>query len=146
VIAHGGSKQLWPENTMLAFERSVEMGVDVLEIDMRLTKDEILVCHHDNTIDRMSDGEGELKDFSYEELLAFNFGEGFEDIEGSYPYLEDTVQICKLEDVFDRYQDMYYTVEIKDGVEIITNKNIEFEPDLKLKLNLITEVSFCCFK
>lgn len=117
VIAHGGSKQLWPENTMLAFEGSAEMGVDVLEIDMRLTKDEILVCHHDNTIDRMSDGEGELETYSYEELLAFNFGEGFEDLDGSFPYLEDTVHICKLEDVFDRYQDMYFTVEIKDNGE-----------------------------
>src|SRR6056297_1293931 len=72
VIAHGGAKQLWPENTMPAFEGSAQLGVDMLEIDMKITKDEVLVCHHDNTIDRMSDGEGELGDFTYEELLAFN--------------------------------------------------------------------------
>lgn len=114
VIAHGGSKKLWPENTMLAFEGSAALGVDVLEIDMKITKDDVLVCHHDQTIDRMSDGEGELGEFTYQELLAFNFGEGFEDLDGSFPYQEDTVRICKLEEVFDRFQDYYYTVEIKD--------------------------------
>lgn len=117
VIAHGGSKKLWPENTMVAFEGSMDLGVDVLEIDMKITKDDVLVCHHDQTIDRMSDGEGNLEDFTYEELLAFNFGAGFEAPDGSFPYQEDTVRLCKLEEVFDRYQDMYYTVEIKDRGE-----------------------------
>ncbi|MDF1573324.1 MAG: glycerophosphodiester phosphodiesterase [Bacteroidales bacterium] len=117
VIAHGGAKQLWPENTMPAFEGSVQMGVDVLEIDMKITKDEVLVCHHDHTIDRMSDGEGELGAYTYEELLAFNFGEGFEALDGSFPYQDDTIRIPKLEEVFDRYTDMYFTVEIKDRGE-----------------------------
>lgn len=117
VIAHGGSKKLWPENTMLAFEGSAALGVDVLEIDMKITKDDVLVCHHDQTIDRMSDGEGNLDDYTYEELLAFNFGEGFEALDGSYPYREDSIPICKLEEVFDRFQEYYYTVEIKDRGE-----------------------------
>lgn len=117
VIAHGGSKKLWPENTMVAFDGSVDLGVDVLEIDMKITKDDVLVCHHDQTIDRMSDGEGDLEEYTYDELLAFNFGEGFESPDGSFPYQEDTVRICSLEEVFDRYQDMYYTVEIKDRGE-----------------------------
>lgn len=117
VMAHGGAKDLWPENTMVAFEGSVQLGVDVLEIDMKITKDDVLVCHHDQTIDRMSDGEGELGDFTYEELLAFNFGENFQDLDGTFPYRDDTVRITRLEDVFDRYQDMYFTVEIKDNGE-----------------------------
>lgn len=117
VIAHGGAKDLWPGNSMLAFEGSVALGVDVLEIDMKITKDDVLVCHHDKTIDRMSDGEGELGDFTYEELLSFNFGEGFKDLDGNYPYEDDTIEICRLEDVFSRYPELYYTVEIKDRDE-----------------------------
>ncbi len=117
VIAHGGAKQLWPGNTMPAFEGSVQLGVDVLEIDMKITRDDVLVCHHDHTIDRMSDGEGELGAYTYEELLAFNFGDGFEALDGTFPYRDDTVRICKLEEVFDRFPDMYYTVEIKDRGE-----------------------------
>ena len=114
VIAHGGAKDLWPGNTMMAFEGAVHLDVDVLEIDMKITKDDILVCHHDHTIDRMSEGEGELSDYTYEELLTFNFGDGFEDLDGNYPYREAFIPICKLEDVFDSFPDMYYTVEIKD--------------------------------
>lgn len=144
VIAHGGSKKLWPENTMLAFEGSVEIGVDVLEIDMKVTRDDILVCHHDNTIDRMSDGEGEIGEYSYEELLAFNFGEGFEDLDGFYPYLEDTVHICKLEDVFDRYQDMYYTVEIKDKGELGIRAG-ELLKELVEKYELEDRMIVACF-
>ena len=115
MMAHGGAKDLWPENTMVAFEGSVQLGVDVLEIDMKITKDDILVCHHDHTIDRMSDGEGELGEYTFEELLEYNFGYGFQDLDGNYPYREAYVPICKLEAVFDSFPDMYYTVEIKDS-------------------------------
>ncbi len=144
VIAHGGAKKLWPENSMLAFEGSVQLGVDVLEIDMTITKDDILVCHHDNAIDRMSDGEGELGEYSYEELLVFNFGEGFEDLEGSYPYLEDTVRICKLEDVFGRYPDLYYTVEIKDKGEQ-GRKAGELLKEMVEKYQLEDRIIVACF-
>jgi glycerophosphoryl diester phosphodiesterase len=144
VIAHGGAKKLWPENTMLAFDGSAQLGVDVLEIDMKITKDDVLVCHHDNTIDRMSDGEGTLGDYTYEELLLYNFGEGFEDLDGTYPYQEDTVHLCKLEDVFDRYQDMFFTVEIKDRGERGLRAG-ELLKDLVEKYQLEERMIVACF-
>jgi len=114
VIAHGGAKQLFPENTMLAFDSVTAMGVDMLEMDVRLTKDSILVCRHDATIDRMSDGTGKVIDYTYEELKQFNFGYGFQALDGSYPYRNSRVGITKLEDVLDRFSYMAFNIEIKD--------------------------------
>ncbi|MEM7656411.1 MAG: glycerophosphodiester phosphodiesterase [Bacteroidota bacterium] len=117
IIAHGGAKQLFPENTMLAFRGSAEIGVDALEMDVTMTKDEVLVTHHDLTIDRMSDGEGRVIDFTYEELLAYNFGHDFEDLQGNRPYESEAVPIAKLEEVITSFPDHPLMIELKDRGE-----------------------------
>lgn len=117
VIAHGGAKKLFPENTMVAFDGSVAIGIDMLEMDVCLTKDDILITHHDKTIDAMTNGSGNIRDYTYEELKAFNFGDGFKDLNGNNPYADTIVSVTKLEDVFKKYPNMLYNVEIKDGGE-----------------------------
>lgn len=117
IIVHGGAKKLFPGNTMMAFRGSAALGVDMLEMDVRMTKDEILVTHHDLTIDRMSNGTGKVSDYTYEELLQFNFGDSFQDLNGHYPYKTDTISIGKLEDVFAEFNEMALMVELKDRGE-----------------------------
>jgi glycerophosphoryl diester phosphodiesterase len=102
---------------MVAFEGSVDLGVDALEMDVTMTKDEVLVTHHDLTIDRLSEGTGLMRDFTYEELLDFNFGLNFQDLDGNFPYINSPVRITKLEDVFDQFSEMPLMVEIKDREE-----------------------------
>lgn len=138
IIAHGGSKDLFPENTMVAFQGSVDIGVDALEMDVTMTKDEILVTHHDLTIDARSNGTGNVIDYTYEELLQFNFGYDFQDLDGNYPYRNDTVgipiPIGKLEDVFTNFRDKQLMVELKDrgengkrAAEVLKSMIDEFE-------------------
>lgn len=117
IIAHGGAKDLFPENTMVAFDGSVAIGVDMLEIDVCLTKDNILITHHDKTIDDMSNGSGNIRDYTFEELQVFNFGDGFTDLDGNNPYADTIVSVTKLSDVFEKYPDLLYNVEIKDSGE-----------------------------
>ena len=117
IIAHGGAKKLFPENTMMAFRGSTSLGVDALEMDVAMTKDGILVTHHDLTIDRMSNGTGKVIDYTYEELLQFNFGHSFKDIHGNSLYQTDTVTIGKLEEVFSEFNDWELMVELKDKGE-----------------------------
>lgn len=117
VIAHGGAKDLFPENTMVAFDGAMDIGVDMLEIDVCLTKDDILITHHDLTIDSMSDGSGAVRDYTFEELKAFNFGDGFKALDGSFPYKDKYVAVTRLEDVFSKYPDILYNVELKDKGE-----------------------------
>lgn len=114
IIAHGGSKQLWPENTMMAFDSSMALGVDALEMDVQLTKDGILVLHHDQTIDRMSDGQGLVIDYTLDELMDFNFGFGFTDLMGGQPFVKEKVEITPLEALIAKYPEIPLIIEIKN--------------------------------
>ena len=58
IIAHRGGKGLAPENTMAAFTHSVELRVDVLEMDLRQSNDGALIILHDGKVDRTTDGRG----------------------------------------------------------------------------------------
>lgn len=71
-IAHRGFSGKYPENTMLAFQKAIEAGADGIELDVHFTKDKELVIIHDETIDRTTDGTGEVESFTYEELSKFN--------------------------------------------------------------------------
>ena len=73
VWAHRGASGYAPENTLDAFRKAVEMGADGIELDVQMTKDGELVVIHDETIDRVSNGKGWVKDYTYEELKKFNF-------------------------------------------------------------------------
>ncbi|MCD6483748.1 MAG: glycerophosphodiester phosphodiesterase [Candidatus Odinarchaeota archaeon] len=75
-IAHRGAYAYAPENTLKSFKTAIEMGADMIELDVHLTKDRQVVVLHDDTIDRTSDGSGYVWDYTLEELKAFDFGEG----------------------------------------------------------------------
>jgi len=79
IIAHKGFEGEAPENTLVAFKKAVSFGCTTLECDVSMTKDGVLVLNHDYTIDRTSDGTGNLIDYTYEELLQFDFGSYFSD-------------------------------------------------------------------
>lgn len=74
VAAHRGWCSKYPENTMIAFRAAAELGVDQIEIDVRVTKDNELVIIHDSTVDRTTNGTGKVCDLSLEELRALDAG------------------------------------------------------------------------
>lgn len=115
VIAHRGGMYLYPENTMLAFDNSVKLGVDALELDIHITKDDILVINHDNTINRTSNGKGFISNFTYKELLNYNFGYRFKNIHGKYPYRDKYIPIPKLKDLFIKHNNMNMLIDIKNN-------------------------------
>lgn len=94
VIAHRGLPTVAPENTVAAFRKAVDLGVEMLEVDVQQTKDGRLVVLHDKTVDRTTDGEGELPDFTLAELKALDaggwFGEAFRG--ERIPTLEEVVE------------------------------------------------------
>lgn len=113
VIAHRGGRNLAPENTLVAFDNAVAMGVDVLEMDVCVTADGIAVTLHDLTIDRTSDGSGDVSTFTFEELQAFNFGAKFRALNGTYPYADVHVPIPSVEQIFARHPNQLMEIEIK---------------------------------
>ena len=63
-IAHQGGEDEFPSNTMYAFERSLQVGADMLELDVGVTKDGQVVVMHDTTVDRTTNGHGTVASFS----------------------------------------------------------------------------------
>ena len=74
VCAHRGFNTIAPENSMPAFGAAIGMGADEIEFDLWATKDGEIVSIHDPVLDRVSDGTGNVWDYTYEELLKFDFG------------------------------------------------------------------------
>ena len=68
VIAHQGGDGVWPGNTMYAFDKVVEIGADVLEMDAHITKDGEIVLMHDEAVDRTTDGAGLIEDLTLAEI------------------------------------------------------------------------------
>ena len=77
VWAHRGASGHAPENTLPAFELAYTMGADGIELDVQMTKEGIPVVIHDERIDRVSDGNGYVQDFTLEELKTFNVNKNF---------------------------------------------------------------------
>lgn len=114
VIAHQGGEHLWPSNTLYAFEQAMELGVDVLEMDIHSSADGVLVLSHDDTVDRLTDGQGRVQEMTFEELQALDAGYYWTDDEGqSHPYRGQRITIPALEEVFTSFPQMPMNIEIK---------------------------------
>ncbi|MBR5586862.1 MAG: glycerophosphodiester phosphodiesterase family protein [Clostridia bacterium] len=87
VGGHRGDCFNFYENTMQAFEAAIEVGVDMIEMDVRLSKDDVLVIIHDATVDRTTDGIGNVCDMTADELLNLNAGD--EDSPAKIPLFSD---------------------------------------------------------
>lgn len=77
IFAHRGASAYAPENTLEAFELAADMNAYGVELDVHLTKDNILVVAHDNDIARVSNGSGRITDLTFEELRSFDFSAKF---------------------------------------------------------------------
>ncbi len=117
VIAHQGGDGLWPSNTLFAFERAAELGVDVLEMDIHMTKDGVLVVSHDEMVDRLTDGEGFIKEKTLAEVQSFDAAYDWSplDDDAEFPYRGQGITIPTLESVFERFPDYRMNIEIKQA-------------------------------
>lgn len=77
VWAHRGASAYAPENTMAAFEMALEMGADAIELDVQMSRDGYLVVVHDPVLERTTDGQGFVKDYTLQELQRFDAGAWF---------------------------------------------------------------------
>jgi glycerophosphoryl diester phosphodiesterase len=77
VIAHRAASAYAPENTIASFERAVDLGADAIELDAKLSRDEVVTILHDDTLERTTSGAGKLNSFSFEELQKLDAGVKF---------------------------------------------------------------------
>ena len=97
VVAHRGDWRNYPENSIPAIESCIRMGVDMMELDLKLTKDSVLVLSHDHTLNRCTTGSGRISDYTYEEILQFNLkaGHGIGRPGIKMPTLREALEVCK---------------------------------------------------
>ena len=97
VVAHRGDWRNYPENSIPAIESVIRMGVDVMELDVKMTRDSMLVLSHDWTLDRTTTGSGNISDYTYEQLLAFDLkrGHGIAIPGLKIPTLRQALEVCK---------------------------------------------------
>jgi glycerophosphoryl diester phosphodiesterase len=76
-IAHRGASGSFPENTLSAFRAAIDAGAQMCELDVQLTRDGAVVVIHDETVDRTTDGKGEVAELTLAELKRFDAGAKF---------------------------------------------------------------------
>ncbi len=113
VYAHRGGAALGPENTLAAFDHGVSVGADGLELDVHLSRDGVVVVHHDATLDRTTNARGPLAARSATELASLDAGHRFADGSGTYPFRGQGLGIPRLSQVLERYPDVPLIIEMK---------------------------------
>ncbi len=113
-IAHRGGMALYPENTLEAFHFSVDKhNVEMLELDLQITKDDKVIVLHDDSIDRTTNGKGNVIDLSYEEISEFDAGYNFKDEKGECSFRDQGVIIPLFEEVLKQLPNAYLNIELK---------------------------------
>ena len=109
--AHRGASEYFPENTLSSFYAGLAMGANGIETDVHMTRDGVLILFHDDTVDRVTDGTGDVTSFTYREIL---------DLRVTNSRTGRTDIIVSLEDFlrFFAFRDLTFAVELKQpGIE-----------------------------
>ncbi len=97
VCAHRGFSARYPENTMASFRAAAIAGADMIELDVRYTKDGVAIVSHDRRVNRCTNGKGRIVDYKLKELQKLDAGSWFHpDFDKEYiPTLEEVLRFCK---------------------------------------------------
>lgn len=108
IFGHRGASRYAPENTIAAFDLAIEQGARAFELDTMLTADGVPVVIHDHTLERTTNGQGEVNQQSADEILSLDAGSLFSPV-----YEGEKVPLLK--DVLDRYnKDILINIELKN--------------------------------
>ena len=116
VIAHRGGDGLRPENTLVAFSHAAKIGADMVEMDVQATADGAIVCIHDPTVDRTTDGRGRVESLALSELQKLDAAHNWSGDGGrTYPFRGKGVRVPTLDEVFALLPEMRMVIEMKHG-------------------------------
>lgn len=120
IIAHRGYSGVAPENTLAAFASAVDIGADMIELDVQQTKDGVLVVFHDTDMKRITGISGRVSDYTYEEICRMDAGSWFDSVAGSGTGSFSGEKIPSLAEVLEliRDSDLDIYLELKDIGEV----------------------------
>lgn len=162
ISAHRSGGGIAPEESLMAFKNCAEnddFAIDVFEFDLHITKDDVMVLLHDDTLDRTTNveevfGETDVRPETktYEELRQLNIGAKFVNTDGEMPYanvdeLTDDLRILRVEDILDYLNsvgDYKYIIEIKNGDDL-GRKGVDILYNILVERDLLDKVIFGTF-
>ncbi|MEJ2511464.1 MAG: glycerophosphodiester phosphodiesterase [Anaerolineales bacterium] len=138
VIAHAGS-ELYPTDTMYALEKYAAMGVDILEMDVHMTADGEIVLIHDDTLDRTTDGTGDVRQMTLAEIQAYDAGYYWTKDDQTYPFRGMGITVPTLRQVFETFPEFAMIIEIKQDTpsmaaplcDLIRQYNMQVEDEVR---------------
>ncbi len=113
VIPHGGGDGLYPENTLYAYERTMAMGADVIDVDVRMTKDGVFVAFHDPTTTRITGQTRTVKATTFAEVAKLDAGWSFTK-GNTNPFRNKGIGIPSLESILKRFPEALLSLDLKD--------------------------------
>ena len=111
-LAHRGSRVLWPENTLAAFQGAVDLGYRYIETDVQLTKDGTVVVFHDDDLDRLTNGTGPIRGWEWEDVRHLDAAWAFSESNG-YPLRSTGCAIPTLEEVLTAFPQVSFNIDLK---------------------------------
>ena len=119
VIAHRGGADMAPESTLPVYRRAVDIGVDVLEVDVHSTADSALVVLHDRSVDRTTDGSGRVEQLTLAQLQALDAGYRWSADGATFPYRGAGLRIPTLAEMFEAFPGQRMLVETKSAGDYV---------------------------
>lgn len=111
-FAHRGSRELWPENTMVAFQGAVDLGYRYIETDVHVTRDGRVVMFHDDDLERLTDGSGRFADFDWEDLRRLDAAYRFRPDHG-FPLRGRGIGMPLLEEAVATFPNQMFNIDLK---------------------------------
>ena len=124
VFAHRGGSALAPENTIAAFDNGLSLGADGLELDVHLSRDGVVVVHHDRLLDRTTNLRGPIEDLASGALARADAGYHFRR-DGACPFRGRQIGVPTLAEVLARYRDVRIIVELKVNTDDLARGVVE---------------------
>ncbi|GAB2889546.1 glycerophosphodiester phosphodiesterase [Microbulbifer echini] len=114
ILAHRGASGEYPQGTALAFDMALEQGADILEMDVHLSKDHYIIINHDADLKDNAGVPDKIEDLTLSEIKVLDAGYKFT-LDGgkSYPFRSQGLTLITLNEIFERYPDGVFNIEIK---------------------------------
>lgn len=131
VISHRGDWRNYPENSLEAINSAIEMGVDIIEMDIHRTADGVLVLCHDKTINRTTSGKGKIAEITYDSIrrCCLRSGHGIKMPKYHMPTLAEALDVCRnraminIDKGYDYYDQILPMLEERNMVEQVIIKD-----------------------
>lgn len=112
VIAHRGGGQNFPENTLLAFTKAIEIGVDAIELDVQVTEDGVVAVYHPEKLEQWTNGSGTISSHTWSSIEQLDAGYRYKP-EMGYPFRGQGLHIPSLNQVLNAFPDKFLIIDLK---------------------------------